>query len=582
MDDFFNYAEILLSLAGGIGIFLLGMKFLSEGLQTVAGNRLRTLVGVATNNRILGVGVGLLVTGIIQSSSVTTVLVVSFVDSGIMTLAQAVGVIMGANIGTTITGWILTIKIDHYGLPIAGIAAIIYVFSKRDIIRYMALGVLGLGCVFMGLLFMKNAVEPIRNYPEFVAMFHSFQADSYFGVLKCALIGCILTLIVQSSSVTIGITMVLAIQGLIGFHTAAALVLGENAGTTITALLASLGANNNARRAALFHSIFNLTGVLYITLLFQPFIHLVEWELRVFFGLSDLANVKNISFGIAAVHSTFNIFNALLFLVPCRLVAQFLENQTVTKVLTNVKVLRKETPQVPEMEALLTMIHNRNMDSSYIQFIDIETRIQKVLLYMGAQLKIGMRSLSHCIENSEKKSPEIDMVFEIENRCDRIKTKLQTVLTSFAGSEETSKSIIQQRIFTYERIFDNLESASDYIAQIAKLRLRILDNKLDLLDYQKQDLLKLNNQIYEAFEKLFRASGSMQKINSQIIEEHEKNFAAIKDTIRSIRVTFWNTSSGNVTNSILNDAYSNMLSSYRKIRDHLRSVGNAIFGIDRD
>jgi phosphate:Na+ symporter len=573
---------ILLNLAGGIGIFLLGMKFLSDGLQTVAGSRLRTLIGVATNNRIFGVGVGLLVTGIIQSSSVTSVLVVSFVDSGLMTLAQAVGVIMGANIGTTVTGWILTIKIDHYGLPIAGIAAIIYVFSKRDMVKYMALGALGLGCVFMGLLFMKNAVEPIKDYPEFVAMFHSFQASSYLGVLKCALVGCLLTLVVQSSSVTIGITMVLAVQGLIGFHTAAALVLGENVGTTITALLASLGANNNARRAALFHSLFNLAGVFYVTLLFQPFVYLVEWELHSFFGLSDLTNVKNISFGIAAVHSTFNIFNTLLFLAPCRLVAQFLENQTVTKVMTKVKVLRKEAPQSQEMEALLTMIYNRNRDSSYIQFIDMETRIQKVLIYMGNQLRTEMRSLSHCIENSEKKSPEIDMIFEIENRCDRIKTKLQTVLTGFAGSEETSKTTIQQRIFAYERIFDNLESTSDYIAQVAKLRLRILDNKLDLLDYQKQDLLKLNNQIYDAFEKLFLTSGNIQKITPHIIEEHEKNFAAIKDTIRAIRVSFWNTSSGNVTEPILDDAYSNMLSSYRKIRDHLRSVGNAIFGIDKD
>jgi len=594
---------ILLNLIGGIGIFLLGMKFLSDGLQTVAGSRLKALIGVATNNRILGVGVGLLVTGIIQSSSITTVLVVSFVDSGLMTLAQAVGVIMGANIGTTVTGWILTIKIDHYGIPIAGFAATIYVFSKRDMIRYMALGALGLGCVFMGLMFMKNAVEPIKDYPEFVAMFHSFQADSYLGVLKCALVGCILTLAVQSSSVTIGITMVLAVQGLIGFHTAAALVLGENVGTTITALLASLGANNNARRAAMFHSLFNLMGVFYITLLFQPFIYFVEWELRTFFGLSDLANVKNVSFGIAAVHSTFNIFNTLLFLAPCRFIAHFLENPTVTKILTNAKILRKEAQQSQEMEALLTMIRNRNMDSSYIQFIDMEARIQKALIYMGEQLRTEMRCLSHCIENSEKKSPEIDMIFEIENRCDRVKTRLQDVLTGFAGSEETSKTTIQQRIFAYERIFDNLESTSDYIAQVAKLRLRILDNKLDLLDYQKQDLLKLNNQIYEAFEKLFRASGTMQqmtpqnriydafeklfrtsgnmqKVTPQMIKDHEKNFAAIKDTIRAIRVTFWNTSSGNVP--ILDDAYSNMLSSYRKIRDHLRSAGNAVFGIDKD
>jgi len=573
---------LLLSLAGGIGIFLLGMKFLSDGLQTVAGDRLRALIGYATNNRIFGVGVGLLVTGIIQSSSITSVLVVSFVDSGLMTLAQAVGVIMGANIGTTVTGWILTIKIDHYGIPIAGIAAIIYVFSKKDIVKYTALGALGLGCVFMGLMFMKNAVEPIKDYPEFVAMFHSFQADSYLGVLKCAFVGCVLTLAVQSSSVTIGITMVLAMQGLIGFHTAAALVLGENVGTTITALLASIGANNNARRAALFHSTFNLVGVFYITLLFQPFIYFVEWELHTFFGLYDLTSVKNVSFGIAAVHSTFNIFNTLLFLAPCRLVAQLLESQTVTKVLTSLKLLRKEAQQSQEMETLLTMVHNRNVDSSYIQFIDMETRIRKVLIYMGEQLRTEIQSLSYCIENSEKKSPEIDTIFEIENRCDRIKSRLLTVLTGFASSEETSKSTIQQRIFTYERIFDNLESTSDYIAQVAKLRLRILDNKLDLLDYQKKDLLWLNKLIYEAFENVFNVSGSLKKATPQMVEEHEKNFAAIKDAIRSIRVTFWSTSSGNATEPILNDAYSNMISSYRKIRDHLRSAGNAVFGIDRD
>jgi phosphate:Na+ symporter len=580
--NFSNYVGILFSLAGGVGVFLLGMKFLSDGLQTVAGDRLRTLVGMATNNRIMGVGIGLLVTGIIQSSSVTTVLVVSFVDGGLMTLAQAVGVIMGANIGTTITGWILTIKIDEYGIPIAGIAAIVYIFSKRDTAKYIALGVLGLGCVFMGLLFMKNAMAPVKDYPEFVAMFHSFQANSYLGVLKCAAIGCLLTLVVQSSSVTVGITMVLATQGLIGFHTAAALVLGENVGTTITALLASLGANNNARRAALFHSLFNLTGVFYVTILFQPFIHFVEWELLTFFGLSDLEEAKNISFGIAAVHSTFNIFNTLLFLAPCRLVARLLENQAVTKILANVRILRKETPQAQEMETLLTSIYNRNMDSSYIKFIEMETRIRKVLIYMGNQLKIGMRNLSRCIENSEISSPEIAQIFEIENRCDKIKIKLSTVLTGFVGSEETATSTIQQRIFAYERIFDNLESTSDYIAQVAKLRLRILDNKLDFLDYQKDDLLKLNSRISEVFDRLLPALENIQKINPQIIEEHERNFAAIKDIIRSIRVTFWNISSGNVTEPVLDDAYSNILSSYRKIRDHLRSAGNAIFGIDRD
>ncbi len=578
-----DYAHILFSLAGGIGIFLLGMKFLSEGLQMIAGDKLKTLIGMATNNRIFGVGMGLLVTGIIQSSSVTTVLVVSFVDGGLMTLAQAVGVIMGANIGTTVTGWILTIKIDQYGLPLAGIAAIIYIFSKKDTIKYIALGALGLGCVFLGLLFMKDAMGPVKDYPQFVAMFHAFQADTYFGVLRCAAVGCILTLIVQSSSVTIGITMVLASQGLINFHTAAALVLGENVGTTITAILASLGANNNARRTAYFHSLFNITGVFYITLLFTPFIKLVEWGLGTFFGLNDLENPGNISFGIAAVHSTFNIFNTLVFLLPCRFIARLMESDTATKILTKLKLLRGEVKQPPEMEALLTiMAHSPNKDSSYIRFIEIETRIQRVLIYMGRQLKTGMGNLNHCIENSEKNSPEINQIFEMEQNCDKIKTKLMTILTSFVGNEETAVSSIQQRLAAYERIFDYLESTSDYMAQVAKLRLRVLDNKTDLLDYQKQDLIKLNSQISEAFGILLSVLENTAKYNPQMAENHEKNFAAIKDSIRSIRTAFWEASSKNASEPIVNDSYSNMLSSYRKIRDHLRGAGNAIFGIDKD
>jgi len=549
----------------------------------IAGDKLKTLIGMATNNRIFGVGMGLLVTGIIQSSSVTTVLVVSFVDGGLMTLAQAVGVIMGANIGTTVTGWILTIKIDQYGLPLAGIAAIIYIFSKKDTIKYIALGALGLGCVFLGLLFMKDAMGPVKDYPQFVAMFHAFQADTYFGVLRCAAVGCILTLIVQSSSVTIGITMVLASQGLINFHTAAALVLGENVGTTITAILASLGANNNARRTAYFHSLFNITGVFYITLLFTPFIKLVEWGLGTFFGLNDLENPGNISFGIAAVHSTFNIFNTLVFLLPCRFIARLMESDTATKILTKLKLLRGEVKQPPEMEALLTiMAHSPNKDSSYIRFIEIETRIQRVLIYMGRQLKTGMGNLNHCIENSEKNSPEINQIFEMEQNCDKIKTKLMTILTSFVGNEETAVSSIQQRLAAYERIFDYLESTSDYMAQVAKLRLRVLDNKTDLLDYQKQDLIKLNSQISEAFGILLSVLENTAKYNPQMAENHEKNFAAIKDSIRSIRTAFWEASSKNASEPIVNDSYSNMLSSYRKIRDHLRGAGNAIFGIDKD
>jgi phosphate:Na+ symporter len=377
--------------------------------------------------------------------------------------------------------------------------------------------------------------------------------------------------------------MVLASQGLISFPTAAALVLGENVGTTITAVLASLAANNNARRTAYFHALFNLMGVFYITLLFQPFIGFVEWELGTFFGIKDLTDLSKVSFGIAAVHSTFNIFNTLIFLLPCRLIAQFLESSTATGILTRIKMLSKETEQAPELKALLTMMaHSHSKDSSYVQFIEIETRIQRVLIYTGNQLKTGIHNLTHCIENSDKASPEIDQIFEAEKLCDKVKIEVLSLLSRFVASEDATLTV-QQRSFTYERILDNLESVSDYMAQVAKLRLRLLNNKTDLFDYQKQDLLKINTLISNSMDKLLPAvEKSPQRGDIKIANELESDFAAIRDTIRSVRSNFWEMSSNKVTEPIVNDAYSNMLVAYRRVRDHLRSTSNAVFGIDRD
>ena len=200
-----------------------------------------------------------------------------FVNSGIMQLSQAVGVIMGANIGTTITGWILVLKIGKYGLPLLGAAAFVYLFSRGDRWRYWAMAIMGIGMVFFGLELMKDACSIIKETPSFADWFQAFQADSYFGVMKCAMVGCILTTLVQSSSATLGITISLAFQGIISYETAAALVLGENIGTTITAYLASLGATTNARRAAYFHVIFNLLGVFWITLVFAWYSEFVIW-----------------------------------------------------------------------------------------------------------------------------------------------------------------------------------------------------------------------------------------------------------------------------------------------------------------
>ncbi|MDA0919103.1 MAG: Na/Pi symporter, partial [Planctomycetota bacterium] len=228
--DISAFFTLVCEIVGGLGIFLLGMKHMSDGMQAVAGSSLRKLIGAVTNNRILATIVGVVVTCVVQSSSITTVMVIGFVNSGVMQLGQAIGVIMGANIGTTITGWILVLKIGKYGLPLLGGSAFFYLFSRGDRWRYWAMALMGVGMVFFGLEVMKDACSIIKETPAFEQWFQRFDAGTYLGVLGCAAAGCILTVLVQSSSATLGITISLAVQGVISYETAAALVLGENIG----------------------------------------------------------------------------------------------------------------------------------------------------------------------------------------------------------------------------------------------------------------------------------------------------------------------------------------------------------------
>ena len=210
-------AKMLISVIGGLGIFLLGMKNMSEGMQAVAGDRMRKLINAVTNNRFIACGVGISITSLIQSSSVTTVMVVGMVNAGLMNLAQAIGVILGADIGTTITGWILVLEIAKYGLLIIGFSAFFFLFSKREGIRYTAMMILGLGMVFYGLQVMKNGFAPLKEMPEFIAWFSRFEPKDYPDVLKCCLVGTIVTAIIQSSSATLGITIGLVGMGVISF-----------------------------------------------------------------------------------------------------------------------------------------------------------------------------------------------------------------------------------------------------------------------------------------------------------------------------------------------------------------------------
>jgi phosphate:Na+ symporter len=275
--SFFDF----LTLVGSLGMFLYGMKIMSEGLQKVAGDKLRGILSVMTTNRITGVLTGVLITALIQSSSATTVMVVSFVNAGLLTLTQSISVIMGANVGTTVTAWIISlfgfkVDISVFALPLIGLSLPL-IFSSISKRKSWGEFLIGFAFLFMGLSFLKSSVPDLQSNPEVLAFLQNYTSMGYVSIFIFLALGSILTVIVQSSSATVAITLIMCTQGWIPFEMAAAMILGENIGTTITANLAAFSANISAKRAALAHLMFNLFGVCWVLALFFPFTNMVAW-----------------------------------------------------------------------------------------------------------------------------------------------------------------------------------------------------------------------------------------------------------------------------------------------------------------
>ena len=284
-----------LKLIGSLGLFLYGMKIMSEGLQKVAGDRLRSILTAMTTNRVTGVLTGVLITALIQSSSATTVMVVSFVNAGLLTLAESISVIMGANIGTTVTAWIISIfgfKVDMsaFALPLLAFALPL-IFSNKSNRKSIGEFIFGFSFLFMGLSFLKNNAPDLNANPDMLAFVQNYTDMGFFSVLLFLFIGTILTMIVQASAATMAITLIMCANGWISLELGAALVLGENIGTTITANLAALTANSQAKRAALAHFVFNVFGVIWVLIIFHPFMEFVNLVVDTFFhpGNSEVA-----------------------------------------------------------------------------------------------------------------------------------------------------------------------------------------------------------------------------------------------------------------------------------------------------
>lgn len=311
METFVN----LLSLFGSLALFLYGMKIMSEGLEKFAGNKLRTILAAMTRNRIMGVLTGILVTALIQSSSATTVMVVSFVNAGLMNLAQAIGVIMGANIGTTVTAWIISavgfkVNIAAFAIPMLAVGMPL-IFSNKSTRKSVGEFVFGFSFLFMGLSFLQTAANDLNIGSMVANMLAAVSSDSFWVIILFVLVGAVVTMVVQASAATMAITLMLfdmQIPGF-GFEQAAALAMGQNIGTTITAFMASLTANTQAKRAALAHMFFNVFGVVVVLLMFYPACNAVSW-----FVTDVLGSIGNDLFKLSAFHTAFNIVNTLLLI----------------------------------------------------------------------------------------------------------------------------------------------------------------------------------------------------------------------------------------------------------------------------
>jgi phosphate:Na+ symporter len=324
----YGFSEIL-QLIGALGVFLFGMKVMSDALLLLAGTKMRSILAKMTSNRVFGISTGFLITSVIQSSSATTLMVVSFANAGLLTLVESIGVIMGANIGTTITAWLITIlgfkvSMSTIALPLVGLG-FGFTFLKKDQFKNFGTFIIGFALLFIGLQFLKEAMPDVKNNPDLLAFLSRYTDLGYVSILLFLLIGTVLTVVIQSSSATMALTLIMTAQGWIPYELAAAMVLGENVGTTITANLAAIIGNFKAKQTARAHLFFNLLGVLWMLILFYPFLKMISW-LAVYLGSeSPYVSAAAIPVSISLFHTTFNIANTFLLVWFVKPIASLVE-----------------------------------------------------------------------------------------------------------------------------------------------------------------------------------------------------------------------------------------------------------------
>ncbi|MED1612865.1 Na/Pi cotransporter family protein [Bacillus paranthracis] len=538
----YNVQDMIFQFIGGLGIFLFGIKYMGDGLQQAAGDRLRDILDRFTTNPLMGVLAGMLVTVLIQSSSGTTALTVGLVSAGFMTLRQAIGVIMGANIGTTVTAFIIGIKIGEYALPIMAVGAILLFFFKNKKVHSLGQVIFGFGMLFFGLELMSTGMKPLRSLESFQELTVSMSDNPILGIV----VGTVFTLIVQSSSATIGILQELFGQGAIDLQAALPVLFGDNIGTTITAVLAAIGTSIAARRAALVHVIFNIVGTIIFTILLIPFTNLIQY-----FQTSLNLNPE---MTIAFAHGTFNVTNTII---------QFPFIAVLAWIVT--KIIRGEDAAIDFKPQHLNPIFIEQSPAIAL------TEAQKEIIRMAEFSLHGLKEANQFLNTQDKK--HADMATQLEGAINNLDKKIIEYLVLL--SEKPLSPTDSEKHSVLAGVVGDIERVGDHVENLVELVDFQISNRVSL---SNEALAELNEMLELTISTLQDAVEALTNFDTELAQTviaKERKIDQMERVLRKRHVLRLNERSCSGDASII---FVDMVSNLERIGDHAVNIADGVLG----
>ncbi len=566
--DFWDIILIIIKFAGAVVVFIYGMKLMSEGLQKVAGGKMRRIMGKMTNSPLRGIVTGAAVTATIQSSTATTVMVVSFVNSGLLTLAGAIAVIMGANIGTTVTSWLILLgmscSVPRLLLPLTIFAiAFPFILAKSDKVKSVSEFIIGLGILMAGLQFLQDTIPDICQHAVVLDTMHSWSSSGFWPIPLFIVIGAILTMLIQASSAVMAITLILTANGWIGFDIAVAIIIGQNIGTTLTANIAARVANTAGKKAARAHFVFNMVGALITLIAFYPILNLISYFTELAAGHPASFDYRLLPVAIMPLattifHTFFNIINTIIlaFFIP-----QFIKV---------VDWMVRPSAEDNEDEFRLRFISGGFTDIAELNIQAAQKEIEsfsKRVLHMFTFLP-SLRTA----KDDDEFNKIVQRIEKYEAITDRMEMEIAQFLTKTAAGDLSQEG--SRRVSSMLRIVDNLESIGDTIFQIAMTRKNKRETAVHFDQGLNDNLSHMTDLVQQALDVMdHNLNTTYSHIDLDAAYQAEHAINRYRDTLRSRHLDALKLG---VYNFAVGNAYSSLYALYEKLGDYIINVSEAI------